>query len=161
MKGELVIDILVLAMTIFLLRTTQTFKQISKYDVMGPGFWPRIVLISLLVLTTFLLIRNITQWRTRRGQEPAEEKDLSVQKLILSLVVAFAYFFIMKFTGFILGTLVFQGLFLFVQGVRKIKVLIGTPLFLTTILFILFIKIMYLPLPRGMGIFRTFSLLFY
>jgi len=128
---------------------------------MGPGFWPRIVLVFLMGLIIFAIVIEIRKMIKKVSQEEDKNQKISYKKFIFALVVSFGYFFIMRYVGFVIATLVFQGMFLFVQGVRQVKILILTPSVLTLLLFILFIKLMYLPLPKGIGIFRSFSLLLY
>ncbi|KJS23225.1 MAG: hypothetical protein VR72_02195 [Clostridiaceae bacterium BRH_c20a] len=161
MRGDLVINVFLLLLAGYFYKLTYSFKQISKYDVMGPGFWPRIVLVFLMGLIIFAIVIEIRKMIKKVSQEEDKNQKISYKKFIFALVVSFGYFFIMRYVGFVIATLVFQGMFLFVQGVRQVKILILTPSVLTLLLFILFIKLMYLPLPKGIGIFRSFSLLLY
>lgn len=157
----MVINVFLLLLAGYFYKLTYSFKQISKYDVMGPGFWPRIVLVFLMGLIIFAIVIEIRKMIKKVSQEEDKNQKISYKKFIFALVVSFGYFFIMRYVGFVIATLVFQGMFLFVQGVRQVKILILTPSVLTLLLFILFIKLMYLPLPKGIGIFRSFSLLLY
>ncbi len=161
MRGDIVINILLLGGALFLITDTLSFHNISKYDAMGPSTWPQIVLVFLMILAAVQLVLNIRKLRQRAETPcPPVIGKTELKKFGLAVTVCIAYFFVMQLVGFILATVAFQVAFLLLQGVRKLAVIVATPLVLVTGFFVLFSKIMYLPLPKGIGIFRAFSLLF-
>jgi hypothetical protein len=63
--------------------------------------------------------------------------------------------------GFAIATPISMGIFMWITGYRK-KVMLGViPLGITVVFLLLFVKITYIPFPRGVGIFRSFSFLLY
>jgi hypothetical protein len=44
---------------------------------------------------------------------------------------------------------------------RRLKIVVGAPLGLTLFYYVVFLRLMEMPLPQGYGIFRTFSHLVY
>jgi len=67
----------------------------------------------------------------------------------------------MDFLGFLLANFLFLVFFMSITGVKKKVSLLLISLFGTILLLYLFVKIVYLPLPRGQGIFNDLTIYFY
>jgi putative tricarboxylic transport membrane protein len=93
-------------------------------------------------------------------EDIVSEKE-GFRMLILTIILSLLYGFGVSYVGFLLSILIFQTLFLLILKVKKISVLILYPFCLTIVIYAIFIKILYIPLPRGTGIFLTISRLFY
>ena len=81
--------------------------------------------------------------------------------LTLSILLSLLYGFGVAYVGFLLAVFLFQLLFLLILKVRSIWMLTLYPLCMTAVVYGIFIKVLYIPLPRGTGIFLTFSRFFY
>ena len=165
MKGELIFNTILFGVSIFLYYVAGTFKKLGSYAKSGPEFWPRIVLVLLICLSGILLARNmIALVKTGRIPKTGEASKGIAQepyRFLLVIVISFAYAFGMGVIGFLLSTFLFQVIFLYLLKVKKISSLILVPLINTSMLYVLFIVVLNMLLPTGMGIFRAFSLLFY
>jgi len=157
--GEIVFPSLLLVGSAYLLFVAETMHRVSQYDLLGPGFWPQVSLGGVLLASLALVARGIWRYRVK-GCDSQPFAQTRGGTLVLAVVLSLAYSVGMHFLGFLLSTFMFQVGFLLIQGVRRYTVVI-VPLGLTALLYGLFIRLMYLPLPRGVGIFRTISLMFY
>lgn len=159
MIGELVINLIILFASIYLFIVTGNFKQGSAIESFGAAFWPRLLLELLIILSVCQLIVFLKQLKDKESKQSSPlmgEKVMARTALIIA-----GYIFTISYIGFILASLLFVPIFLLNLGIRKVVPLIGTPVILTGFVYLLFIKVMYIPLPRGIGIFRLFSLIFY
>ncbi|MBU2262526.1 MAG: tripartite tricarboxylate transporter TctB family protein, partial [Proteobacteria bacterium] len=77
----------------------------------------------------------------------------------IGLIVA--YLFLLKITGFIITTPLFMIAFMLLLGEKSKGWILGVSVVMTGIIVVLFTKAMYVPLPRGVWLFREFSLLFF
>jgi hypothetical protein len=159
LMGEIVFPSVFLVGSAYLLFVAETMHRVSDYDLLGPGLWPQVSLAGVLLASLALVARGIWRYRVR-GCDSRPFAQTRVVALVLAVTLSLAYSVGMHFLGFLLSTFLFQVAFLLIQGVRRCMVLV-VPLGLTALLYGLFIKLMYLPLPRGVGIFRTISLMFY
>ncbi|MAP40302.1 MAG: hypothetical protein CL879_11905 [Dehalococcoidia bacterium] len=66
-----------------------------------------------------------------------------------------------KYVGFIVATPIVMVIYLWGMGYRKPVALAIIPITTMVVLLLLFVKVTFIPLPRGYGIFRELSLLFY
>ena len=166
MIGELLIILFFLLGSVFLLDETTKFPVLGARTQVGPAFWPRILLIWIILLAIIWLCKFFVSKYKRAPDTPEVTPPDAIGKqgfLRLTLVIALclAYVFIMEYGGFLISTFIFQVLILLVLGIRKLTTLIVTPSLLTGALFGIFIKILHTPLPRGTGVFYTFSRMLY
>ena len=154
-KGEFVIPIILIAFSVFLYSNTYTFK-FETYPKAGPQIWPRSLLI-LLILTSLILIFKLSFAIV----EEEKQKPKTVWGMMLKgIFILFLYIFSMEYLGYILSTLSFTLLAMLMLGNMKKFQLVIVPLVSTSLIFLLFNYGMFIPLPKGVGIFRTFSLFF-
>lgn len=150
----------------FLLMLIHAFglHEIRRFGEVGSGFWPLLVLSSATFLSFVLWIK---EWRLKgiEKEEGLEEKEGSSRenrvKVILSVLCLFFYIIVMPFIGFILSTLLFVFLLIFVLGERRKWVLMLSPPLVTGLIVLVFGKLIAMPLPKGMGVLAAFSRIFY
>jgi len=163
-KGEIIISGAILLFACILYYVATTFRQLLFADKVGPAFWPKTILLVVIVLSGLLLIKDVVIFL--RGvkfgpiEGSAQEKE-GQMRLIMAIVLSLIYSFSVPYVGFLISIVLFQIFFLLILKVKKIVVLAFFPLSLTLLLYIIFIKVLYIPLPRGTWIFLTFSRFFY
>jgi putative tricarboxylic transport membrane protein len=164
MIGEILLTILIVLASIFLLVATGSFPTYQSKGLAGPALWPRIILIMLIFLGLIVLVGLIRKM-ARKDPSPRSEAGESQEQVLprVFVVMAFCilYTLLMKTIGFLLLSLLFQILVLWVMGVRNPRSLIVGPILLTTALYGLFIRMLHNPLPRGVGIFYDISRMLY
>jgi putative tricarboxylic transport membrane protein len=162
--SEIIISGIILLVSCFLFYVTSTYPQSRMADQVGPALWPKIIIVVIIVLSVTQLIQFVIHFLKAKKEKPKEdivsEKE-GFRMLILTIILSLLYGFGVSYVGFLLSILIFQTLFLLILKVKKISVLILYPFCLTIVIYAIFIKILYIPLPRGTGIFLTISRLFY
>lgn len=159
-KGEFVIPIILIALSIFLYVNTYTFK-FTTYEKASPQMWPRGILV-LLILTSLLLIGKILFSKSLEIIKVEEIKPkIKWGSMLGGVLILLLYIFLMKYLGYIISTLLFTLFAMILLGNRNKFQLFSVPLLITAFIFLVFTHGMFIPLPKGMGIFRAFSLLFH
>jgi putative tricarboxylic transport membrane protein len=154
-----------------LLVQTRGLDAVARRGQLGPGFWPRFVLAALGLAC---LARCAAGWWRHRTADPAVparvdtraiEADilpaLSRRTLALAIVLILLYVLATPVVGFPLATMAFVAAFVYLCGLRALPALAMNALIGTLALLYLFIKIVYLPLPKGEGPFETATLALY
>jgi hypothetical protein len=92
-----------------------------------------------------------------------QEKSTSTElfRLLSVLLLTFVYLYLIRIMGFIVSTLFFSFGYLFLLKERRPLVLIISPLALIAVIWIVFTRLLVVPLPRGVGIFQLISNFFY
>lgn len=139
----------------------------------GPAMYPRI-LISLLALA--MLVRLLQHYReTRVGtsslhthEETALEEGVEFDESLIDsrrvwVAVAFSvgYVFATLYLGWLIATFFLTIAFLVASGKRKLLPILGTALVFAFGLSYVFIKIVYISLPTGAGIFDVVTVRLY
>ena len=81
--------------------------------------------------------------------------------LIFGGFIAFLYIFTVHYIGFVITTPVFMAIYMYVTGYRNKVMLVVSPILAVAVFLLLFVVATYIPLPRGIGIFKEISLLIY
>ncbi len=135
---------------------------------LGASFWP-VLLLGLLAFCAILLVIRTFRKRKEVGKDVGSavtNNDDSSEiayphNFWVTLVLMSGYTYIMTIIGFVLATPLFIGLSSWIMGFRRTKFLVPISLLLSLALVYVFPKALSVPLPRGIGFFRTISLFFY
>ena len=148
------------AVSVLLLWITSQPHEASLSGSLDAMYWPRVVLWALLISSIALVA---TDWGPKARRAVVANGDLTkVDRFpIASLLCCAAYFVALAFLGFLVSTFLFCTAFALVLGYRNWKRLGVFSCAVTFIMWLLVIKLMHVLLPRGVGIFRDISLLFY
>lgn len=164
-NGDLISSIFV---CIFFLVTLVMSKQwinampYNEFDI-GPFLYPQTVCAIGVILMTVVCIKKFRMSKAELVVETAEKDALPPTYLVMigAIVVCGLYIWGMQKIGFLLASVMLLVLLQLITGNRSpVKIaLITLGLIIVTYLF--FCVLMKLQLPRGKGIFKEFSLIFY
>jgi len=134
------------------------FFRLNKIDIMSKGsnalLLPRIILIILMILSFLLAVK---QFFVKSKKKSNLSKDKNNFILLVTIILSILYLYGINILGFFILTPIFIFLFTYILDYKKHFLNIIFSLSLTTVVYILFIKILYVPLPQGIGIFKTIN----
>jgi hypothetical protein len=150
---------IILACVVCLFNLLMNTGEVTAYDTVGPTTWP-VILASLIIV---LLVVHLVKLVRTNGSLHFEEKlvfsakGFLTHKMFLLTALIAVYIAGLNMIGFIICTPV---LFYLAMPHRQknVRVKIICCIAIMIILFILFNKILGVPLPRGYGIFRTMAI---
>jgi len=147
------------ALALVLLVGTRGLDAVAREGQLGPGFWPRLVLVGLGVAC---LLKAVGEWRAGRAPEPAAAPGaIDRARLAMGIALIVLYVLVTPWAGFAVTTVAFIAAFMTLAGARS-PVSIGANAVLgTVVLLYAFVKVVYLPLPKGEGGFEALTLLVY
>ena len=130
---------------------------------LGPGFWPRMALIGLAGACA---AKFVEEWRRARragviASQAADPAAIARAKLVAGIVLILLYALLTPWLGFALATAVFVAAFLVLCGMRSLPAIAANVVIGTIGLLYLFVKVVYLPLPKGDGPFEAVTLVLY
>ena len=171
--GEKVITGLLGLLSLLAFGIATKIPQHHVESPLGAGFWPKLILGILFLATGIHLLKLLLrkkEYARRLAREAEEarkrEEDEIGEKEVLSLFIygiltSFAYIYLVNYIGFIFATPIFMAIFMYINNYRN-KVMLAVISLVTAAAFLcLFVKVSYIPLPRGYGIFRSISYLIY
>ena len=165
---DMLFTAVVLIGTVYLWLVADKFPTFAKYRNVDSAFWPKIVLVSMGILSVVILYENIVALRIQRSKKQAVasagERDAATvdwKRMIFMGVLCVAYYWGLSLMGFVLSTIVFMWLAMVIIGGAKKITAIVFPIVFTGLLVAVFVKVLELSLPRGIGIFHELSMLLY
>lgn len=167
-RGEVCFNALIFLGSIYLFQASRSFPRFQTADLLGPAVYPQWLLGATIVLTGILLIGNIVELlKSGIGARPSTDalaegtQKPAIPTLLLVMVLSVAYTIALEYIGFLLSITMYQAVILYVLRFRGVTTLIIFPLALTATFYLIFVRLLSLPFPRGEGIFLYFSRLFY
>jgi putative tricarboxylic transport membrane protein len=126
---------------------------------LGPGFWPRMALIGL---GGACMAKLVEEWR-RGGVITATAglARISHARLTAGIALIVLYALLAPFLGWAFVTALFVAAFLGLAGMRSPGAIAANVVIGTVGLLYLFVKLVYLPLPKGDGPFEALTLALY
>jgi len=162
-KGEITICGVVFFASLYLYTIAASYKGHEIYGKLGPGFWPKFVLICMMVLSLWVAVDAFRARKKLAGEKKPEVAKGAGNRIrfFSVLIMIIAYFFLLNIIGFIALTPFFLIAFMILLGEKSWPWTIGLSIGMTILIVLAFTQAMYVPLPRGVGIFHKFSVLFY
>lgn len=151
---------------LFLDKWIGVFKSTRSYET-GPKFLPSILAAVILVLLICVLVRQILEYRKIISGDKIEELDetfvpITSQYVLFATVLSVLVFiYIMKYVGFIIAGLLLMIALQYILGNRNLKRVITFAGGVMFVCYVIFLKLLFVQLPRGAGIFEQISLFFY
>ena len=132
----------------------------------GPDFFPVFLAVAALALLLCILIKQATEYRIIGKDGGDEEKDgfkpiTSEYVLMATIPAIFLYIYALKHVGFLLCGLLLLMALQFILGNRSLGRIFLFSVGILSACYLIFIKLLFIQLPRGEGIFEQISLFFY
>jgi len=146
-------------LAVALLAASRGLDTVAAPGQLGPAFWPRLVLIGLVIAC---LAKAVAQARGRTaGREAGPAASLARGRLTVAIALIVLYVLVAPAAGFALTTAVFVAAFMALGGTRSPLVLALHAVGGAVALLYLFVRLVYLPLPKGAGPFEGLTLAVY
>ncbi len=146
---------------VVLLVQARDLSRIAPPGQLGPGFWPTLILAGLALACAAKLVVDIACARRAADFCPEPLPPISRARLWAAIALIVLYALVAPVAGFALTTLGFIAGFMWLSGARSPAMIAANTVVGTVLLLYLFVKIVYLPLPKGTGPFETLTLALY
>jgi putative tricarboxylic transport membrane protein len=161
----------------YLMAAAGRFAETARPGELGPDFWPRAILVLLMVVSAGAALRRLLVAPAAGGRAalhdtagdlappdahdaplaPAEEPPAHPYRLLAGIALSVAYVAGLEWVGFFLATALYLGLFMAFGRYRRPGVIVSASLLGSLAFVFVFMKIVYVSLPLGVGPFRTLS----
>ena len=131
----------------------------------GAAFWPRVVIAGVIVSAGVLLATSLFAGAGKPG--PAIDERMTdalpedaarvTKKALAIFAVPLVYVYAIHQVGFLLITPIFLLGYLYLLGVRRWVTLIAVTVGFYGAVVLIFVKLIYTPLPQGAGFFHSLN----
>lgn len=150
-----------LVLLVFFIDSTKIDEVTVSTDKIGAAGFPQFIIIISAILLIYISIKKVREMKKGKTSEKQEYKDIGYKRMFLTIVLLGLYIFIMNIIGYILSTFIFSVLASYTMGYRDMKKVVIFSLILTVAITLIFGKVFFVALPRGISIFREVSYLIY
>jgi putative tricarboxylic transport membrane protein len=164
---ELLPEILLLLAAIYLFYVAGNFDYEQRAGQLGPQFWPRMAAVGLGVAVLARIVqtirdrnRPIVRIKGEFDEFERSEAQLHWPSLWLALGLVVGYVVATMFVGYMFATALFLGLFIWCGGQRAWYVTLVAAVGGLALSY-LFVGVVYVSLPTGVGIFDTLTVEIY
>ena len=164
---ELLPEIGILLAAVYLFYVAGNFEYKERPGQLGPQFWPRMAAVGLGAAVLVRIVqtirdrnRPIVRVKSEFDEFQQTEAELHWPSLWLAIGLVVGYVTSTMFLGYMISTMLFLGLFIWLGGQRKWYVTLvaaGGGLLFS----FLFVGVVYVSLPTGVGIFDTITVAVY
>jgi putative tricarboxylic transport membrane protein len=154
-------EVVLLVAAVYLFVVALGFRQVGPSEQIGPGFWPQVLCIGIGIGALVRLGQKLRSRERRVVVDTASEADeVRMSRVALGIALVVGYVVGMLFLGYILATALFLIAFIYLGGQRNWYVV---PLGIASSLLFayVFLKVVYIALPSGVGIFDQLTVLLY
>lgn len=154
-----VLVVLGFAIVAYILSTRiETFPMPGQ---LGPAFWPKLIIVLLAVSCFIKAGELVAEWRKGSSTELTCAGKVNGARLAAIIATMLLCVLGIDYLGFALSNFCFIMVFLRLAGVTKPLSLILASVLGTVGLLYLFVKVVYLPLPKGAWYFESVTLFVY
>jgi hypothetical protein len=125
-----------------------------------PLLYPQVLISAIAALFFLLAVREAGALGRHTAQgggdataagstPPASARPLGLLRFLATAALAVLYVATWEWAGYFLDTFLFTAILLIVLGERRLVFVIGLPALLTVMVYIVFFRLLYLPLPLG------------
>lgn len=152
-----------LAGAVFLYAKTAPFAALGRPGQLGPDFWPKAVLVLLMVTCAIEILRLalVAPAQPRAKPEQSEEEEVEEPRypLLLAGGIGLTILYVpgMQWLGFFLATVIYLAAFMLVGRYRRYGVIAVSSVVGSVVFVFVFMKVVYVSLPLGVGPFKSVS----
>lgn len=158
--------LITLALAVFLYLQAGHFPVESGPGMPGPDLWPKMVCVLLAGVSLVGVVGALFAPDAQAEPEPVDEALASPPEthpylVWVGVVATGAYVGALPYLGFFVATVLFAAALLLIGGMRRWAWLPVTAVALAGVFTLIFMKVVYVSLPLGVGPFMRVSLLMF
>jgi|SRR4051794_12208405 putative tricarboxylic transport membrane protein len=167
--------VIVLAIVSYLYFLATQIDFVAPGGRIGPNFWPKVILALAMLTCTYEIVKSLFFGKAERDLEgvlgsvlkdvpmeppvAAPEEKTYPHLLWIGIAMTLLYVVVIDTLGFFLCTLIYLAAFMWIGRYRRIGVIASTSVIGSLAFMFMFMKIVYVSLPLGVGPFAQVSFL--
>ena len=160
MKDILVSSVIIVG-CIFFYVLTLGIPTIAGFERMTPSFWPRFNLIGIVILSAVIILRSLLKPKEKGPAAKRKSTKGGMTGLLICAGILFLFIFLMPYLGFLITAFLSTSALIYALGERRKRTIFFSSFVLIAIIYIVFGKLMYVPMPRGVSIIQELSYYLY
>lgn len=155
------ISLLIIVLSGMLLTQSFNIPQMGFIKGLSAKFWPSVILLITCFLGIILWFSSKSENLVIQVENTTKANPFFKNRVLLSIILFFFYIIGLKICGYIVSTILFQIIFLYILNYRNWHKVIAISGISTFLFFFLFHNLLGALLPCGIGFFRELTMLLY
>ena len=168
--GRILPEVVVIGLCVPMWAVTSDWK--STVGGPGPAFYPRLLIALLVFAMVVRIVQEVLSIRRgvieeQEGEAALEEgvemdaSLIDMRRVVVAIALSVAYVIASLFLGWVVATFLLVIVFLWLTGKRNLLVTVPVALAFSLGMAYVFVKIVYISLPTGVGPFDQFTVLLF
>lgn len=159
--SDIVVCLIIIALSVFFYVHTLSFPTIIGYEKMGPEFWPRLTLTGIVILALIIMIGSLLEWRKGTSLTVESKEKKNTVGAVVCAGILFVFIISISYIGFLLSAFLSMMVLAYALGERNKLLLLFFSFIMVAMIYLSFGKLLFVPMPRGVWIFRELSYYLY
>jgi putative tricarboxylic transport membrane protein len=158
--------LVVLAAGIFLYHETDTFQFEQSAGRIGPGAWPKLILLMMLVTALWGVVSSFLRTGRSAPEQSAEAEEaeelvrppeIYPYRVWLAVAATVGYLILLPIIGFFLATIAYSFILMYLGDYRRPVPVVLLSLAIGLFFMFMFMRVVYVALPLGVAPFDKVS----
>lgn len=159
--ADIVGGLIIIALSVFFYIQTLAFPTAMGYEKMGGEFWPRFTLVGIVVMAIIIMIDSFLKARSGVPSKERPREDKNTLGVAICGIIIFFFILLIPYLGFLLSAFFGFMVLMYTFGEKKKLVVLCYSIVMVGMIYLLFGKFLFVPLPRGVSIFQALSYYLY
>lgn len=146
-KADIIAGLLGLSLSFYIIIQSGKFPE-DNVLLLGPSFFPRILAVLMLVMSTTLIITALLG-KSARTAEKLDIRDPGIQRSIITLAATVIYLLLLKPVGFIVDTIVYLIFLMYLLKLRNYLQMVLVAVGVSVAVYYVFRVALNITLPLG------------
>jgi len=152
-KVDIGVSISLFATSVYFIYLADKIPTSAKFSDVSAAIWPKIILGCMIVSCIILFIKSLKGSVSQSHSSGGGEN----RRLLAPVLLCLAYLLTMRWIGFLISSAIFSITYMYLLGFRKKSRMVLISLAAPILIGLLFYRLLYVPIPKGVWIFKTIT----
>ncbi len=148
-KYNIGISVVLILLSALMIRSSLQSGAAVQGTAMGPGVWPMILSVAMILLSVILIIQTLVRPRPEGEEKPIDFRSPGMKRIYILIGLLALFCLLLKLFGFYIAIIYLIPSVMFLLGERRPLVLIGLTAGIVVFIFIVFVMLLQLKMPGG------------
>lgn len=148
-KYNIGVSALLIVLSALMIRSSLQSGAAVQGTAMGPGVWPMILSVAMILLSIILIIQTLIRPRPEGEKKPIEFGSVGMKRIYILIGLLALFCLLLKLFGFYIAIIYLIPSVMFLLGERRPLVLIGLTAGIVIFIVVVFVVLLQLKMPGG------------
>lgn len=148
-KYNIGISALLIVLSVLVIRSSLQSGAAVQGTAMGPGVWPMILSIVMILLSVILMVQTLVRPRPEGEEKPIDFASSGMKRIYILVGLLALFCLLIKLFGFYVAIVYLIPSVMFLLGERRPAMLIGLTVGIVVFIVIVFVVLLQLKMPGG------------